>query len=67
MTEHRPWLNSYDPDVPVSLAPYPDRTLVDYLSETAGARPEHPAILFKGRRVSYGDVDRLSDQFAAAL
>ncbi len=67
MTETRPWLTSYDPGVPASLEPYPGRTLVDYLSETAGARPEHPAILFKGRRVTYGEVDRLSDQFAAAL
>jgi long-chain acyl-CoA synthetase len=67
MTDSKPWLSSYDPDVPVSLEPYPERTLVDYLGETARARPAHPAIIFKGRRVSYGEVDRLSDQFAAAL
>jgi len=67
MTDTRPWLTSYDRDVPQTLAPYPARTLVDYLRDTADARPDHPSVLFKGRRVSYGEIDRLSDRFAAAL
>ncbi|MDE3154883.1 MAG: long-chain fatty acid--CoA ligase [Acidobacteriota bacterium] len=67
MTDHQPWLASYDPGVPVSLEPYPERTLLDYLGETARARPEHPAVIFKGRRVTAGEIDHLSDQFAAAL
>ncbi len=62
-----PWTRHYDPDVPPSLAPYPAKTLVDYIRETADARPDAPAIFFKGVVISNRDLDRLSDSFAAAL
>jgi long-chain acyl-CoA synthetase len=62
-----PWTRHYDPEVPTSLAPYPDKTLVDYIRETARERPDAPAILFKGTKLSSLDVDRLSDNFAASL
>jgi long-chain acyl-CoA synthetase len=63
----QPWLRHYDEGVPASLAPYPDLTLVDLLRSTARERPHHPALLFKGASLSYGELDRLSDRFAAAL
>ena len=62
-----PWTRHYDPEVPPSLAPYPAQTLVDYIRETADARPDAPAIFFKGTRLSNRDLDRLSDSFAASL
>jgi long-chain acyl-CoA synthetase len=62
-----PWTRHYDPEVPFSLAPYPAKTLVDYLRENAAARPDAPAIFFKGSRLTNADLDRLSDRFAAAL
>lgn len=62
-----PWLAHYDADVPASLAPYPDRTLLDYLGETARTRPDHPMMIFKGRGMSAAELERLSDAFAAAL
>lgn len=61
------WLKQYDPDVPHSLMPYPERTLLDVVHDTALQRPDHPALLFKGARLSYGNLDRLSNAFAAAL
>jgi len=61
------WLKQYDPDVPRSLMPYPERTLLDVVHDTALQRPDHPALLFKGARLSYGKLERLSDAFAAAL
>ena len=61
------WTRHYDPEVPASLAPYPARTLVDYIRETAAARPDAPAIFFKGTTLSNGALDRLSDSFAASL
>jgi long-chain acyl-CoA synthetase len=67
MMDRKPWLKSYDRDVPATLAPYPNRTLVDALCDTAAERPDHPAVLFKGARLTYGALDRLSDRFAAAL
>jgi long-chain acyl-CoA synthetase len=62
-----PWTRHYDPDVPPSLAPYPAKTLVDYIRDAADSRPDAPAIFFKGAEVSNADLDRLSDRFAACL
>jgi long-chain acyl-CoA synthetase len=62
-----PWLRNYDEGVPSTLGPYPERTLLDDVAEAAAERPEAPALLFKGRTVSHGELERLSDAFAAAL
>jgi len=62
-----PWLAHYDAGVAHSLHPYPQKTLLDFLQEAARERPAHPALLFKGRVVTVGELDRLSDAFAAAL
>ncbi len=63
----KPWLAHYDSDVRPSLAPYPDKTLVDYLTELGRDHGQKPALLFKGTSVSYGQLDAESDAFAAAL
>jgi long-chain acyl-CoA synthetase len=65
--EEKPWLKHYDEGVPHTSEPYPPHTLLDYIADTAGQRPAHPAICFKGRRVTYGQLARLSDAFAAGL
>src|SRR4051812_40229852 len=62
-----PWTRHYDPAVPETLAPYPNKTLVDYVRENAAKRPGRPAILFKGGSISNAELDRLSDRFASAL
>jgi len=61
------WLKHYDHVVPWTLEPYPDRTLLTYVKEAAALRPGHSALLFKGNRVSYGELEQLSDSLAAAL
>ena len=61
------WLENYDSDVPATLEPYPERTLCDYLSETVSEHSERPALLFNGAKLSYGQLEQLSDSFAAAL
>ena len=61
------WLRHYDQGVPETLAPYPERTLLDDVAEAVAERPSAPALLFKGRTVTYGQLDRLSDAFAVAL
>jgi long-chain acyl-CoA synthetase len=65
--EEKRWLKHYDEGIPPTLEPYPSHTLLDYIAVTAGQRPGHPAMFFKGRRVTYGELARLSDAFAAAL
>ena len=62
-----PWLAHYDEDVPPTLAPYPNRTLVDYLDDAARTRPNQTALLFKGASLTYRDLDRLSEACAAAF
>jgi long-chain acyl-CoA synthetase len=61
------WLEHYDEGMPATLGPYPERTLLDYLDEAARQRPDGPAVLFKGRTVTHGELQRLSDAFASAL
>ena len=41
--------------------------IADLLRESAVTCPEQVAILFEGRTYTYGELDRLTDQFAAAL
>ena len=67
MNPQTPWLGHYDPGVAATLTPYPRRTLLDYVSESATRAPNHPAILFKGASVSYGALEHLSDACAAAF
>jgi long-chain acyl-CoA synthetase len=61
------WRAHYDPGVPHSLAPYPDKTLLDVFAETVRERPAHPVLFFKGHPLAALALDRLSDSFAAAL
>ena len=61
------WLQGYDEGVPPSLEPYPERTLLDYLSESARDWPDRPALLFKGSTITYGRLERESDSLAAAF
>ena len=63
----KPWLAHYDSDVRPSLAPYPEKTLLDYLDQLARQHGSKPAVLFKGTAVSYGRLDAESTAFAAAL
>src|SRR5881628_515661 len=62
-----PWLAHYDAGVPATLEPYPNRTLVDYVADAARSAPGSPALLFKGAKVTYGELDRLSDACACAF
>jgi long-chain acyl-CoA synthetase len=63
----RPWLRHYDEGVPHTLHPYPVHTLLDVVTDTTRQRPDHPALLFKGARMSYAELEQSTDAFAAAL
>ncbi len=65
--EQARWFKHYDEGVPRTLRPYPERTLLDYIADSAREKPDHPAILFKGLRVTYGELEKLSDAFAVSL
>lgn len=65
--ESKWWLRHYDEGVPHTLQPYPESTLLDIVKETSTQRPEHTALLFKGSKITYAELDRLSAAFANAL
>ena len=62
----RPWTRFYEPGVLPSLT-YPDSTLGNVLAQTAQKFPNHTALLFFGKKISYGELDRLVNRFAQAL
>jgi long-chain acyl-CoA synthetase len=65
MSDH-PWLESYDDAVPKSLN-YPEVPLFHFLEKSAEDYPERPCTIFKGAKISYREMDALTDQLAAGL
>jgi long-chain acyl-CoA synthetase len=65
--DHTPWFDHYDAGVPRSLAPYPERTLLDYLTTLAAKRRDEPAIVFMGAPLGFRALEAQTDAFAAAL
>lgn len=63
---HRPWHNNYDPGVPEGFD-VPDQSIHSLLEKTAQKYPNHTAIIFKGRKISYAELNKLSDAVAASL
>ena len=63
----RPWLDHYEPNLPHTLQPYPDQTLLDVMGATVSQRPDHTALIFKGTRMSYARLEELTNAFGAAL
>ncbi len=62
-----PWLHRYDPGVPHSIGEYPNETLIDVVRRHAAATPGGTAILFKGRRLTFRDIEAASNALANAL
>jgi long-chain acyl-CoA synthetase len=65
MTE--PWLAHYDEGVPQSIGTYPEDTLAAMFARRAGSNPNDIAISFKGRQLTYAEIDREAAAFAAGL
>ncbi len=62
----RPWLKSWPPDVPQHID-YPNIALSDFLKNTAKRYPDHPAIVYFDKELSYGQLDVATDKFGTAL
>ena len=72
----KPWLQRYDPDVPHSLAPYPQHPLHKFLIESAQQHGDDIATITSAhlpvvgrvkRTLTYRTLNDLSDALAAAL
>ncbi|MFN2199338.1 MAG: long-chain-fatty-acid--CoA ligase, partial [Anaerolineales bacterium] len=62
----RPWTKHYDDGVPEHID-YPDINVVEMYNETARKYPDTAATIFKGARISYAEMNRITDQLAAGL
>ncbi len=62
----RPWLRQYEAGVPATLS-YPDIPLSQFLIDSASRHPDRTALEFYGRRISYRQLNTLTDRFAQAL
>ena len=61
----RPWLRVYG-DLPADIA-VPDQTMYERLAETSAAFPTSTALIYFGRRISFGSLLADIDRCAAAL
>jgi long-chain acyl-CoA synthetase len=67
MTDHRAWFDSYPPDVPHSLAPFPRESVYTLLRNAAAGFPEKPALAFFGAHMSYARLLAEVERFSAVL
>jgi len=61
-----PWLKSYEPGVPKDLAPA-DQALSGYFKQTVSRQPEHIALSFMGRKITFQELESLVNRFSSAL
>ena len=67
MSQERPWFKSYPQGVPheVDLEQY--RSIVSVFDEAISKYRDRPAFRNFGKTLTYGEIDKLSRQFAAYL
>ena len=65
MSDH-PWLDSYDEPVPKTLD-YPEVPLFHFLEASAEQYSDQPCTIFKGAKISYSEMNALTDRLAAGL
>jgi long-chain acyl-CoA synthetase len=64
--EDRPWFKHYDPGVPRTIE-YPEVPVFALLEEAAQKYPESPCTIFKGAKLTYKEINELTDRLAAGL
>ena len=62
----RPWLKNYPPNMPHNLE-LPTGTALDDFKASAAEKPDAPAVYYFEHAITYGEIDRLSDNLAAAF
>jgi long-chain acyl-CoA synthetase len=59
----KPWLKNYDKNVPPTLK-YEEKTFAEKFREVVEKYPDKAALIYMGRRLTYRDLDELSNQLA---
>lgn len=60
------WTRHYDDGVPVELD-FEEKSLLEYLDESARTWPDHPAVTLKGKTLTYAELKDQVDRFASGL
>jgi long-chain acyl-CoA synthetase len=60
------WLSHYDKEVPQHID-YPAVPLFHFLEDWAKRTPDQPCTIFKGAKISYKEMNEISDRVAGAL
>lgn len=60
------WLKHYEKGVPKTID-YPDKPLFKLVEEAAKDYPDTPATIFMGKKITFKELQKAIDQFAAAL
>ncbi|GFR36742.1 long-chain-fatty-acid--CoA ligase [Insulibacter thermoxylanivorax] len=63
---HKPWLKHYPAEVPVT-SEYPRMNLAKFLLQTTARHPDHAALYFLGKTMTYRELLDASFRFANAL
>ncbi len=61
------WLKSYTPGVPAEINPDAFQSIPEILNETCQKYQQSPAFYCLGTTINYGELDQLSNHFAAYL
>jgi len=64
--DERLWLKHYDQGVPAHID-YPEIPLFGILEQAAQKFPDAPCTIFKGAKISYREMNELTDRLAAGL
>ncbi len=64
--DERPWLKRYDTDVPHQID-YPKVPLFALLEEAAQKYADAPCTIFKGARITFREMNEITDRLAAGL
>jgi long-chain acyl-CoA synthetase len=64
--DQKPWLKQYDEGVPHTID-YPEVPLHNLLEESAKKYPDSACTVFKGAKITYKEMDAITDQLAAGL
>src|SRR5512136_1544851 len=59
----KPWLKNYDKHVPPTLK-YEDKTFAEKFREAVEKYPDKTALIYMGKKLTYRDLDELSNQLA---
>ncbi len=62
----RPWHKHYDPGVPKTID-YPGVPVDRFLEDSASRYPDRTALIFFDHKMTYGELNRLVNRFAAGL